>query len=476
MKKNYLFWIAVCFSLVFNCSLAFGSQQGVEIQNVTLQESIDQALENNRSRPASRYAVAMAEAQHKQALSAYWPQVSATGGYEIKDDDPNFIFPASNISLPTITIPGLGALPLDSIEVPVQDVKLMDNESWKASLEAQWLLYDGGMRKGYSEQTAGLVEMMKQEVRRTDLELIDTVKRYYFGAVLATKLHNVGKETFERMEATLNLTETMYKEGSGSVKKTDWLDNKVMVESIRSMVALLEKNELMAQAALANVIGRPWHESVKPIDSELFYTPFGSELDQMVSSSYQFSPDWGKLESALRAAEGGVRTAKSGHYPKVAVTGELFKWWNDYDGGMSTDKNREGWTIGFGVQIPLFSGFLTKHKVAEAKARVSQLKEQRMLLKEGIGLQLKDVFLSLNAAEKAFNASQTAMEASTENRDLNTRAYQHGLVETEKVIRAQLVEALMQAQHYKVRYDHIALCSKVNLIVGTEWENQLKGQ
>jgi hypothetical protein len=42
------------------------------------------------------------------------------------------------------------------------------------------------------------------------------------------------------MNATLNLTETMYKEGSGRVKKTDWLNNKVMVDTLTSMVALLD--------------------------------------------------------------------------------------------------------------------------------------------------------------------------------------------------------------------------------------------
>ena len=75
------------------------------------------------------------------------------------------------------------------------------------------------MRKGYLEQTQGLVEMMKQDVRRTDLEIIDSVKRFYWGAVLAKKLHQVGLDTLSRMNATLNLTETMYKEGSGRVKK-----------------------------------------------------------------------------------------------------------------------------------------------------------------------------------------------------------------------------------------------------------------
>ena len=101
-------------------------------------------------------------------------------------------------SLP-ITIPGVGTVPVSSIDVPAQDVKLMDEDNYWASLNATWLLYDGGMRKGYREQSGALVEMMKQECRRTDLEVIDSVKRLYYGAVLARQLHQVGKDTLARM-------------------------------------------------------------------------------------------------------------------------------------------------------------------------------------------------------------------------------------------------------------------------------------
>lgn len=450
-------------------------------EDASLEECLEAALENNHRRPASRYAVAMAEAQHRQALASYWPQVGVKGGYQRMDESSNFIFPAAGISLPMggslpITIPGVGTIPISDISVPAQDVKLMDEESYTAAIEATWLLYDGGMRKGYREQAKGVVEMMKQESRRTDLELMDSTKRFYFGAVLANQLHQLGKDTLERMEATLNLTETMYKEGSGKVKKTDWLENKIMVESLRSMVALLEKNELMAQAALANTMGRPWNCSVKPTDTEMPFTSFGGQLDNLVSTAYQFNPDWARIEAGIRAAEGGVLTARSGHYPKLALIGELHKWWNDYDGGMATERNKEGWSMGVGLDIPIFSGFLTRNKVAETRARVAKIKEEKFLLKEGIGLRIRDKFLGLNAADKSHQATLDAMNAAVENRDLNTRAYQYELVETEKVIRAQLMEALMSAQHYKVRYDHIALLSQINLIVGTEVLDRLEGR
>jgi len=447
-----------------------------------LNECVTMALRESHRRPASRFAVAMAEAQHRQALAGYWPQISGQAGYQRMDESPDFLFPSSSFSLPLpaqlfnpLAPPGTPPVQYP-VNVPAQDIKLMDPDIFSTSLNATWLLYDGGMRKGLREQTQGLVDMMRQESRRTDLEINDSVMRMYYGAVLAAQLHKVGNDTLARMEATLNLTETMYKEGSGKVKKTDWLDNKVMVETLRSMVALLEKNETMAQSALANTMGLSWNSTVKPADSEIPYAAFAGDLNNLVGDAYQFNPDWNKVEAGIHAAEGAERTAKSDYYPKLALTGELHKWWNDYDAGVATDRNKQGWTVGAGVEIPLFSGFLTKNKVAEARARVAKIKEERFLLKEGIGLQIKDAFLGLTATEKSYQATLDAMNAATENRDLNTRAYENELVETEKVIRAQLMEALMQAQHYKTCYDHVALQSQITLLVGTEVAKRIDGQ
>ena len=511
-----------------------GGEAGILPQTNTLDECVAVALENNHRRPASAFAVAVAEAQHRQALSGYWPQLHAKGGFQRMDEAPNFVFPATTMGIPAMSIPvpaqsiavpaqsirvpagtamisvpaqminpaappgamvtlpvstpaqtigvpaqtfGVPAqtfgVPAQKFDVPEQDIKLMDEDSFMASLNATWLLYDGGMRKGLREQSMAGIEAAKQEARRTDLEIVDSVRRYFYGAVLARQLRQVGNDTLARMEATLNLTETMYKEGSGKVTKADFLDNKVMVESLRAMVAMLEKNEEMAKAALANTMGLSWRDTVTPADQEIPFSPFTLSLDNMVSGAYEFSPDWTRLEAGIRASEGEVRTAKSGHYPKLALTGELHRWWNDYNAGMATDINKDGWTVGVGMEIPIFEGFLVHNRVKAAQAKANRLKEQRFLLKEGIGLQVKDIFLGLTATAKSYQATLDAMKAAQENRDLNTRAYQNELVETDKVIRAQLVEALMMAQHYKTVYDHVALQSQMNLVVGTEVMKQI---
>lgn len=475
-------------------------------QSLTLDQCLDTALHQNRRRPISQFALALAEAQHRQALAGYWPQVNVKAGYERLSDPLNFIFPAESIPVPaqSVTVPG-GAMvvtipanafapgfPPSSIQMPVnfpgqtyktpaqaftvpqQNVKVLEPNLASGSLEMKWLLWDGGMRKGLREQADAGVAMMRQEARRTDLEIVDSVTRMYWGAVLARQLRQIGEDTLARLEATRHLTETMYKEGAGKVTRADYLDNSIMVETLRAMVAGLEKNEAMSQAALANTMGLEWNAGVSPADQEIPFIPAPLDLQKLVGFSYQFNPDWGKLGDALHALEGAVTTARSGHYPKLALTGELHRMWNGgYNAGMATAQNKQGGSVGVGLEVPVFDGFLVRNQVSEAQARLHQLQQTQFLLKDGLALQIKDLFLTLDAAAKSGLASQAAMRSAQESRELNTRAYQEELVETEKVIRAQLMEALMSAQHLKARYDYAATRSQLSLTVGKEIGDRL---
>ena len=122
----------------------------------------------------------------------------------------------------------------------------------------------------------------------------------------------------------------------------------------------------------------------------------------------------------------------------------------------------------FGVELPLFDGFRTRARIQEAAARRDELREQKVLLRERIGLQVRQAVLGLDAAGRRYQATLDAASAAVENRDLNTRAYQSELVETEDVIKAQLMEAFMSVQHLKVRFDNAEARSRLNLLVGTE--------
>lgn len=498
-------FVLLVFLLAIDCGAVDGQTEKESPEVLSLSDCLRIAMEKNHSLPASRFAVAMAEAQHRQALAAYWPQINAAAGVDEMSSSPNFVYPASAMEIPSqsVTIPGGTAavsipanafgpgFPPVAIQVPVsfpgqtvttsaqvfpipaQDVKLMNPTTESVSGDFKWLLEDGGMRRGYREQSQGAVDAARAEARRTDLELTEDVIRLYYGAVLARQLDRLGQDTQQRMEATLRLTESLYKDGTGTVNKTDYLDNEVMADSVRSLVAPLEANEASADAALAYTMGLSWKSSVIPKDEEIPFHPYGGNLDDLVSTAYEFNPDWAEIDAGLKALEGERLTAASGYYPKIGLKGELHRRWNGYDGGLSTANNKDGWSVDLGVEIPIFDGFLARERVAEARARINQLKEKKLLFAEGLGLEIRSMFLELAASEKVVEATQAAAGAARDDTDLTLRGYQSGLVATEKVIRAQLQEALVTASHDKAVYDHLTLQTRIDLLVGKSVQAEL---
>lgn len=247
-----------------------------------------------------------------------------------------------------------------------------------------------------------------------------------------------------------------------------------MTETVRSIVAPLEANEQAAEAALAYTLGLSWKSTVVPAEEEVPFKAYSGDLNSMVASAYEFNPDWAALEAGLRALEGERLTAASGFFPKIGLKGELHRRWNGYDGGLSTPQNRNGWSVDFGVEIPIFDGGLTRAKVAEARSRINQLKEKKILLSEGLGLEIRSLFIEMGASEKVVKATEEAAGSAKDDTELTLRGYQSGLVATEKVIRAQLQQALVTAAHEKAIYDHLVLQTRIDLVVGKSVQAELK--
>jgi outer membrane protein TolC len=489
MKTNSLWWgIIGVICLYASVTLATEAPPGAakpgntalsvkqDLLRLDLDQCLDIAWKNNQRRPASQYSLEAAEAQHKQALSAYWPTFSVKSVYTQLDESPNFIFPARTYSVPaqTIVTPfGPISVPSTSVSIPAQNVKLMDKYNLLTTAGVSYPVFTGGLRSSKVKQAKSGIEAAKQEVRRTDLQVAYDTRRMFYGVVLAKQLYQIGQDTLDRLTVTLELTENLYKRGSGKVKKTDYLRNKAAAEGVRTLVAQLKGNRELAKAALLNTLGLEWSTPLEVASAEIPYQPLRAHLDELVAASYRFNPDWAKLRAGLEAAEAKITEARSGFFPKVMVTGSFNNIANSYQEGLVTPNNRNAWALGAMVEFPLFEGFLTYNKIREARANLNKLEQDKTLLKEGIALQIKDLFLKLQQAQEQYKAAKDAAQAAEENRDLNERAYQSELVETKDVIEAQITESLLKAQFHKVVYDHAEVYAHLSYVVGTEISKML---
>ncbi|MCD2449124.1 TolC family protein [Methylicorpusculum oleiharenae] len=438
----------------------------IKTENLSLQDCIEIALQRNQQMQISSASIAMAEAQYQQAMSAYWPRISADVNAQRADEDRTFSGKTS-VKLPPALGAALGGAvggaPISSLPMDL-DVKLFDRDMLTTSVNLTYPIFTGGRRGAIVDQAEKGLAIAEIGERKTRLEVIRDVKKYYYGALFALDMEQLASDTLERFQVLEELTERLYQHGSMKVKKTDYLRTKTSTAITRSLLHEANYSRELAHEALTNAMGLDWNSNVTLAKDEQ-PLHLNEELQTLISSAHDFNPDIQQLKLAVQVTENKITEARSGYFPVIGFQASAYKLWNDFDGGLVNNDNREGWTIGVGLQWNLFDGFQTSGKVDYAKAQRRQLESQQILLDQAMALQVKQQFLRLRSAGKQMEDTREASSYAKENRELHVRAYQEEMVETKDVIESEIVETFTQSSQYRSRHElEMALVSLEFLI------------
>ena len=77
--------------------------------------------------------------------------------------------------------------------------------------------------------------------------------------------------------------------------------------------------------------------------------------------------------------------------------------------------------------MPLFSGFLTRHQVAEAKSNLYVLRANEEAVRQQVLLDVRQAYLNLQAAEASISTAELASSQAKENLDLANGRYAAGV-------------------------------------------------
>ncbi|MGR9044385.1 MAG: TolC family protein [Gammaproteobacteria bacterium] len=463
-------------SLALPLSARSGQAETIKTTRLSLDDCISIALQHNQSLQVSEAAAIMAEAQYQQAMSAYWPSISAQVNAQRADQDrtfsvrgeadlsPEVAFALNSIPAVKGAIDAGLAQPIKSIPMNF-DVKLYDRDLLTASINLTYPLFTGGKRSALVGQADKGVKIAEVGRRKTNLEVIRDVKKYYYGAQFALDMEQLASDTLERFKALEDLTERLYQHGSMRVKKTDYLRTKTTTAMTRSILHEATYARELAYQALNNAMGLDWHTELTLAKIEQ-PVALGKDLEGLVAAAEEFNPDIQQLKLAVQVADDQITEARSGYYPVIGFQASAYRLWNEFDAGLINKDNRDGWTLGIGLQWNLFDGFRTSAKVNQAKARQRQLESQKILLDQGTALQIKQQFLRLRSASRQVEDTQEAYGYANENRKLHVRAYQEELVDTKDVIESQIVETFTQGAHYRSRHALEMALTTLEFLVG----------
>ncbi|MBK7228804.1 MAG: TolC family protein [Ignavibacteriales bacterium] len=422
--------------------------------NLSLNDCITLAMENSKQKQIASTKIEVSKSHLKQAESGRWPSLELSSKAFIQDEPQNFIFPSSTFSFP----------PLE-INLPPQDIKLLDNKSIMTDLTLVYPVFTGGKISSIIDQVEHSILISQNNLALTENEITLNVKKAYYAVILTQQLLKIGSDAFERFEATYHLTESLYQTGSGTVSKLDYLKNKMSLESFRGIVSELGSKNSVANSALKYYLGLSLSSEISIKDSSLeieYLTPKEQEtLNELLSTNLYLK----NLDIATNIYNAKIDEAESDYYPSLALFGNYHRLDNSYDYGFATDKNKNVFTLGLGLQLSLFNGFRTAGKVEENEAELKGLQFQKVFVEESLKMKLTQLLTELKKSDDKIVSSKEAMIAASENRDLNLRAYQNEIGEVADFIEAQIMESIMMAQYQLALYERTELKSQLESLL-----------
>ena len=382
-----------------------GSVDAAEVVNITLDETIQRAFENNRTikesvadRAKAFWGLSEARRQGNPQVTWSWSG-ARVGGMAYDASNTRHAF--SNTG---------------SISMPI---------------------YRGGqLREGrksarYALSSADLsLENTMQTVR------LQTTT-YYFSVLQYKNLIEVHEE--EVLTLQEHLRNVMAQFRVGTVAKVDVLESQVELANALQSLVNVQNSYDVAIANLNNYIGLPADTVIRPQD-QLTYKKYDLNLSDCTAYALENRADAAMADYAVKQAESAKKSAKSGWYPSVnaGISKEL-----DTE-NMFGHKTNDQWSMGISASWNIFDGGITRAQVNQAEAALVRAQEVAAQTREQIQLDVQSAFLDLHAAERNIGTTQAAVILGEENYKIAQVRYAAGVGTNLEVMDAS--EKLMEAR------------------------------
>ncbi|MCB2225411.1 MAG: TolC family protein [Desulfarculaceae bacterium] len=397
-------------------------------QVLSLDQAVGLALKKNPTLEAARQEVAQAEGRVTQATSRWFPQLNATADYTRNYSDRSR---TSNYS--------------------------GNYNYYDTGLTLTQKIYDFG-------QTGGKVEASRQELSATqhDLgtrrdEVVLAVRASYFEVLKNQRLVKVAVKTLASQQRHLEQAKGFY--ATGLRPKIDVARASVDLANARLALISAQYRQREARVALERIMGgRPW-KSDYALASEKGLPPLPGKLDPLLAEALAQRPEMASVKALVAASQGRLESAQGGYWPSLDAGGS-------YQYGNTELPLENNWEAGVGLSWSIFSGFLTKGQVNEARAQILQRKARLRELELGIGEEVEQAWLVVRESLERIEVARTALEAAEENFRLSQGRYDNGVGNAIEFTDAQVSRFQAASDLVKARYNYLQAFAALERALG----------
>ena len=370
----------------------------VLVRPLTLEACVRIALDKNPLIRSTQEGISAAQEGIGEARAPYYPDLSLNAGYGYWQ---KYAFLPSGIARPGIS-PVIG---------PTDD--------WAAGLRARYTIFDSGERRAKLKAAHAGKGFAEEESVRVRSDMVLDIHYSFYSFVSSLETFSVAQQQLARALDHLRLAGE--RKAAGVVPLIDVVRAQVGVGDAKLALVRAENLIRLSRGNLNTSMGLPVET---PIQVEARAGEIRSadsmDLSQAFDQAVRSRPEVKASLQRIKAAQSAVDGAKSAYGPKIRAEGGY--GWRDKD----FLPQEEEWLVGVTIDLPLFTGFARKHRLAKAKAEMSKEGAEMERISQKVRQEVWSAHSKLREAFEATQAAEILVKDALESHRLAQERYKVG--------------------------------------------------
>lgn len=430
MPMTYIF-VCRCLYRIGLLLLAFGLPKA-HSRPLTLEESLQHALSHNEDLQIAREDLHDSRLQIREGMADFLPQFDLTLQYTRNYLLPTFFFdtPAGQ-----------------------QQFTVGAHNNLSGTIGIRQPLFGGGKSFAGLRIARLVAAFSTEQVRAVQQDVHTRVETAFYDLLLAWELVRVSELAVARARANFGRVEKLRE--AGRVSNYDLLRAQVQVAELRTDSIRTENARVLAALSFKNQIGLDHGEPIAPhgtFRNKPDLLSHGTEAD-LIALATRMRPlaRQRRLEVEMRQRTETVARAESRPTLDLIVNGQWQAQKNEFE--FAKGDFRQSWFSGVTLKIPIFDGFRTHARVAQARADTRRAELARKQTERDVRftvVRARRNVLELLARKRA---QQQAVDLARQGMKIAESRYENGVGTQLEVIDGQLTLQRAEAELARARRD-----------------------
>ena len=422
---------------------------------LNLQQAIDYALKNQVAMKNAILNEDIAQERIGQIASAGLPQINGSVQFSAADPLQRMFFAPSNPLLASFLPPGLN--PNEKV-IAIPNFFQLANTG-NASLTITQLIYSNTYLIGLKAANA-YKDFAKKQSEQSRLQVIEEVSKAYFLVLITEERLNLYQKNVTRLDSLLKQTRLLQQ--NGLIEKTDLSRLQVAYNNLVTDQQNFINLQKLSKEALKFALGLDIQTDLTLTEkiSDFSVEDPGEKGEKI--SSYSNRIEYNLLESAKHLQQLDIKNKQSSYLPSLAGFANLgeFSQSPKFDYFSSSNLWYNFGMFGLTLNIPIFDGFGTKHRIDEAKLNLQITTNNLSNVQKGIDLQVESAVTGLRNSLASLKSQSENIGLAKEVEHSSKLKFTQGLGSSLEVTTAETDLLQAQTNYYTALYS--ALIAKID--------------